>query len=188
MHSRMKLRTLWFYRRRPFTLPPALLLAVCSACSPHRARSAESMRQCGGGEHVFHDPVVAVVRDSVTAGGPAAVAQFYWTALARPVSSGTWGTDDRSVVGTVDSLGRARVTVPQAGRYSLRARILGSVSRLDSLAIPQHSTVWVRIGLARGTIGFVCVTATSADQRSLQSTTRNDTTGVPGSTRLATSR
>lgn len=150
----------------PRLLAPSLLLAVVCACGPHSTRLAGGTRECGGGEQVFNDPVVAVARDSVTPGGPAAVAQFYWTALAFPVSSGTWGTDDRTLVGRVDSLGRVRVAVPQAGRYALRARVIGSVLRLDSLAIPRDSTVWVRIGLARATLWFVCVTATSTSRTS----------------------
>jgi hypothetical protein len=113
---------------------------------------------------VFNDPIVPVVHDSVTAGGPAAVAQFYWTALPNAVAQGTWGTDDGRVMGTTDSLGRARVSVTQAGRYALRTRVMVSVVRLDTISIPPDSTVWVRVGLARGSLWPVCVTGTSTER------------------------
>lgn len=144
------------------TLAPALLLVACAACGAHRSQPSSGARECGGGEQVFNDPVVAVARDSVTAGGPAAVAHFYWTAIAAPVSHGTWGIDDRTLVGTIDSLRNARVPVPQPGHYAFRARVLGSILRLDSLTIPPDSTVWLRIGLSRATLSHACVTASGA--------------------------
>lgn len=160
----MKRRTRWSYSLSPRLARLGVLLTVCSACGPHRAQIAGGTVQCGGEALVFNDPVIPLVQDSVTAGGPAAVAQFYWTALAAPVVHGTWGTEDRHVVATMDSLGRARLSVPQAGRYALRARVIGSVFRLDSLVIPPDSTLWVRIGLARASLSPACVTVASTER------------------------
>lgn len=161
----MKLHTACTDRRPLLTVAAAILLTVCSACGPHRAQLANGSLNCGGGEQVFDDPAVAPVRDSVTVGGPAVVAQFHWTALAAPVSAGFWGTDDRTAGATLDSVGRARVIVPQAGLYTLHTRVLGSIPRVDVLSIPRDSTVWVRIGLARATLHYVCVTVASAPAR-----------------------